>query len=418
MTTKLSEHEQELTITVPGEVVVKEYASAFRNIQQVATRPGFRAGKMPASLVKQFYGSEINRKLIEKLIERSFEQTCKEKNLIPVSQAKTELVGEFHPERDFSYRASFQVKPLVIINNFEGLNLEFKNFVFGEEDLDAELQGIRESQAIFAAPTTRDSISESDLVECDSDVLIDGEMNTNYSHKDYSVPLFAENIPADLKAALVGKKVGEIASVNYTMPDDHQDEAIKGKVCEMRLSIKAFKERVLPELNDDFAKDLSDKFSSLEDVRESIKLRLTITANRRRDYFNQSAIIKALVENNPVEVPPAMVERAAVSLINRELESMDKAVAKEAVANHWQELWASVQTRALFKVKTDLVLEALIQKLGISASEEEIDNRVHNNKDLHREDAQYGIQVEKILEAVKKSAHITTQDEPLYQKGN
>lgn len=418
MTTRPSEHEKELTITVPVEVVVKEYATAFKNIQQVASRPGFRPGKLPANLVKQFYGSEINRKLIDKLVEKSFAETCQEKNLTPVSPAKTEIVGEFHPERDLTFRAIFQAKPQVIINKFEGLELEFKNIIVHEDDLNEELKGVRESHALFVTPPMRDAIAESDLVECDSDVFIDGAINANYSHKDYSVPLFAENIPADLKSALVGKKIGEIAIVHYTMPDDHQDEAIKGKVCEMRLHIKAFKERVLPELNDDFAKDLSEKFTNLEDLKESIKLRLTISANRRRDYYNQNALIKALVENNPVEIPPAMVERAALTLINREIENMDKAMAKEALANHWQELWNSVQARALFKVKTDLILEALIEKLNINAQEEEIDNRVHNTKDLAREDAKYSIQVDKLLEALKKSAHITTVEEPLYPKGN
>lgn len=418
MTTTLSEHDRELIITVPPEVVAKEYSVALKKYQQKASRPGFRPGKMPEAMVKQLFGAEIKSQLLEKLIEQSFQNACKENNITPVSQAKTELVKDFQLNEELAYKAIFQVKPEVNIKNYEGLNIELKNIIFNQDDINDELQSIRESQAFFVSPQGRDEVGEFDTVECDSEVLIEGILNPDYCHNDYSVPLFASNVPPDLKAALIGKKVGDVGSVMYTMPEDHQDEVIKGKQCEMRLRIKSFKERILPELNDDFAKDLSDKFQSLAEVKESIELRLSITANRRRDYYNQNALVKALVDNNPVEVPSAMVDRATYSLIERQLQTMDKENAEKFARDHFHEMWESFRPKASQKVHADLILEALIEKLELKASEEDINYRVQNTKDLEPEDAKWMIEVEKALDAVKKVSHITVVDEALFPKGS
>ena len=406
---------QELTITVPSEIVAREYNLTVKKIQQKASRPGFRPGKMPEAMIKQFYNHEINQTVLDKLIEDSFDKECAEKKIRPVSQAKTELVGEFKPNQELVYKASFQVMPELDIKNYENLNIELKNIIFSEQDINEELEYLRENQAMFVSPE-RTEISACDLVECDSEVLIEGVLDNNYSHKDYSVPLFAPNVPENLKTALIGKKVGDIASVMYTMPEDHQDEIIKGKECEMKLSIKAFKERVLPELSDDFAKDLSDKFTSLEDIRESINLRLTITANRRRDYHNQNAIIEALINNNSFDVPSSMIDRATYALLERQLSSMDKQAAQKMAQEHWNEMWQSLRPRAVFKVKADLIFDNLMNKLDIQASDEEVDYRVKNSKDLEPEDASWQIRVEKLLDIVKKSSNITTVDELLYPK--
>lgn len=415
--TKTSEHERQLTITVPQDFVGKEWKVAVDNVQRVATRPGFRPGKMPRTMVVSFYGNEIKKKLMEKLVEKSFDDACKQEHLIPVSKPVLEPVGDIISDQAFTYRAIFQVKPAVNVANYEKLKIELKKFVFSESDIDDEIRALQENMATFVEAKDRQEICANDLVQCDSEVMIDGAINPNYSHQDYAVPLFAENVPADLRDALVGKKVGDKAEVSYTMPADHQDEAISGKVCLMHLTIKSFKERVLPEINDDFAKDLSEKFTSLADLKESVRLRFNITVSRRDEYYRQDAISKALVAENPFEVPPALIERMALSLINRELEAMGEKAAGEVVKNHWQEVWQSVQERAQFRVKVELILEALINKLNIEVSDEEVAQKAAKTKDASRDDAKYALQIEKLMTAIEKSAVASIIEEPLFPKG-
>jgi trigger factor len=414
--TETSQHERELTITIESSMVGQEFLEAVNKVQRVASRPGFRPGKMPRPMVMNFFGAEIKQKLIKTLMEKSFDDACKEKELIPVSKPMLEPMGEIFQDQPFTYRAIFQIKPKVVLATYQKLPIERKKFVFSETDVDDELRSLQENMATFVEPSDRKEIGLIDLVQCDSIVKIDGIENPNYSHKDYGVPLFA-NVPADLKNALVGKKVGDSATVKYTMPADHQDESISGKECEMFLTVTSFKERVLPVLNDDFAKDLSDKFTTLEEVKESIRLRFSTTVKRRDEYFRQEAITKALVNANPVDVPPALVERMALSLINRELEAMGQKAAEDLMKNHWQEMWQSVQERALFRVKIELLLEVLIAELNITAEEGEIVKKMSLSKDMSREDAAYSVQVEKVMLAVEKEALTTFVEEPLFSKG-
>lgn len=413
----ISQHEKELTITIPSAVVSNEFKKTFSKVHQVASRPGFRPGKMPASMVLNFFGDKIKKDSIDSLVDKSFFDACKNQELIPVSQPRIEPVGAFDQNAPFIYKAIFQVKPKVEVEKFEKLKIEFTNYSFSESDVDDELKALQESMATFISPESRTQIGAEDLVECITEVSIDGVVMPKYSHKDYSVPLFAQNVPEDLRGALIGKEVESEAMVDYTMPEDHQDEELKGKTCQMKLTIKSFKERKLPALDDEFAKDLSEKFTSMEDVKESIRLRFNITAKRRNEYFRDEAITKALVENNPLEVPPALVEKMAMSLINRELETMKENVAQDLVKNHWNELWESVKTRALFRVKAELILEALISKLEVKVSEEEISERVKKLKNIDRENAKYAIQVEKVLNVIEGTSEKSVKDVPLFQQG-
>lgn len=415
--TEPSLHERQLIITVPRVLVGQEWNNALNNVQRVATRPGFRPGKVPRSMVMSFFGNEIRQKLMEKLVEKSFDNACKEKSLVPVSKPVLEPVGELLQDQAFTYRALFQIKPSITVNSYKGLNISIKKFVFSEADVDDEICSLQENMATFVEPKDREEIGPNDLVQCDTDVSVDGTLHPNYSHQDYGVPLFAENVPEDLRKALVGKKVGDKATFAYTMPSDHQDEAISGKTCDMHLTIKSFKERVLPKINDDFAKDLSDKFNNLEDLKDSVRLRFNITVKRRDEYYRQDAVTKALVEANPFDVPPALVERMALSLINRELEAMGQKVAEDLVKNHWQEMWQSVQDRAQFRVKVELILEALINMLNIQVSDDEINQKIANVKDANVDDAKYSIQVEKLMAALEKDAVVSMVEEPLFQKG-
>ncbi|HXW60310.1 MAG TPA: trigger factor [Myxococcota bacterium] len=410
----VSEHECELTITVPKAVVNKEYEHTLVGIQRVASRPGFRPGKIPRSMVQSLYGAEIKKTLSQKLMENSLKVACKERKLTPISEPKFEALDDCEREKAFTYRAQFQKKPSVLINNFEGLSITIKNFVFGPKDIEDELDNLREAHATVASCQDRQAIGVNDAVICESEVFIDGERKEEHCHKDYMIAVFDKTVPENVRNALIGKSIGDKVAVSYTIPSDHQDEEVKGKLCEMNLVINDFKERILPALDDDFAKDISDKFHCLSDLKESINARLTLMARRRNEYFRQDAILHALVQNNPLLVPPVLIERMALHLINRELEGLPKDVAEDAVKNRWATMWESVQSHAQFRVKSQLLLEALIEKLDIKASDEELAAFRKKGKEVDREDATYSLQVEKLLAMVEKASSITFVDEPLF----
>lgn len=413
--TNTSKHERELLITLPIALVNKEYDQTVNNIQKVASRPGFRPGKMPRNMVLSLYGAEIKRTLLKNLMENTFPDALQDKALVAVSDPRFEPQGECQREKAFSYKAFFQVKPTIEIKSYEGLAIDVKNFVVPPEAVDNELEHVRESYATLVSPEDRDTVGPEDIAYCRAEIFYDGELSDEQSTDNYVMPLFNKEAPSIVREALLGKKVGETVKVNHTVPEDVYEENLRGKKCEMILEIKEIKQRILPNLDDDFAKDLSDKYTCLDDLKEAVSTRLNITARRRNDYYKQDAIMRALLEHNPFEVPPALIERMAFHLINRELESLPKDVAEDAIKNRWQMMWESVQEHANYRVKSQLLLEALIEKLDIEVSDEEVNSFLRNGKkDIDKNDAIYSIKVEKLLNIVEKSSVINIQEQPLF----
>ncbi len=411
-------HERELTVTVSPELVNQEFTNTLNNIQRVAQHKGFRPGKMPRSMVLSFYDAEIREKLIEKLYQKSFNSACEKEDIIPVSPPKWSPLGEVVQAQPFTYKAVFQVKPKISSPEYKGLKIELKKVCFDEADVDDEIKDIQASMATFVETNERSEIKESDLVECDYVVKVDGIINPKLGHTDYSVPLFAEHVPQNVKDALIGKKISQMASIQYTMPANDQDAEIAGKSCEMLLTIKSFKERILPKIDDELAKDVSEKFDTLENLKESIRLRFKMIAARRDEYYRQEAISRAFVEKNPLEIPDALVGRVALSLVNRELETMGKKTAQELTKNHWAELWQSVQGRAQFRAKAELLMEALIKELDIAVTEDDILDKVERIKDISKEDAEYSLKVDKLLTIMEKEGNLSTLEEPLFKAGH
>jgi trigger factor len=270
--------------------------------------------------------------------------------------------------------------------------------------------------ATFREPTDRKIIQNQDLVSVDTTLLIDGVIDPKGSNTDEKISFYDELPETDfIKSALLGKQIGDEVSV--AIPEEEKWEEQKEKDCRIIFRINSIKERMLPNIDDNLAKDVSDKFSTLDQLKESIRLSLTITAKRRYEYLKQETITKALIDKNPFLVPPALVERMALSLINRELEAMGEKVSSELVKNHWQEMWDSVQERAQFRVKAELLFESLIKSLEIKTTEEEILNKVNSLKNISKEDAQYSLEIEKLLNIIEQQGQVTIISESIIQKG-
>jgi|GEM_PF-1820951 len=411
-------HERELTVTVPSKLVGQEFSKTLNSVQRVSHHKGFRPGKMPKDMVMSIYGAEVKEKLIQKLIKDSFDFACKKEDIIPVSRPQWEPVGGIEQDKPFTYRAVFQVKPKVAPPTYKGLAIEFKKVIFNENDVLQEIVDLQEGMATFVTPAERKEIGDGDLVECKSIVSIDGVVYPQYSQDDYAIPMYADYIPADVKATMRGKGISDVVSIAHTMPSHIEDQDIAGKPCEMTLTILSFKERILPKMDDELAKDISDRFTTLDELKDTIRQRFTLTARHREEGLRQEAILKALVEKNALEVPEALVEQMTLTLINQELKALEKHVAAELLNKHLHELWPVMKERALFRVKANLLTEALVKDLEIDATDEEVAQRVKRKDKLTNEEAAYIIKIDKVLGAIEKDAIVTVVEEPFFKTSN
>ncbi|HXW53253.1 MAG TPA: trigger factor [Myxococcota bacterium] len=410
-------HERELTVTVAREAVDREFANTVNNVQRLAQHKGFRPGKMPKEMVLKLYSGEIKGRLKERLFEKSFDSACEQENIIPVSPPKWSPLAEVEPAKSFTYRAVFQVKPKVASPVYRGLKVELKKVCYTEKDVDDEIADIQASMATFVEPSERSDTRDCDLVMCDSVVMVDGVINERLSQRDYAVALFADDVPEELKKALMGKKRADVASAHYTVPANNQDPEIAGKSCEMILTVKSIKERVLPAIDDELAKDLSEKLTSLDDLKRWIRLRFDLMVKQRDYRYRQEAFAHALVDENPLEVPDALVRRAALTMMNREFETIDKNAMEDLVKNHWAEMWEEFTGRAQFRVRAELLMEALFEELAITATDGEVFDMVKAVKDMSEENAAHAIKVDKLIAVMEAAAAVTITEEPLFDAG-
>ena len=405
-----SEHERELTVTLPKSLVNNELNIIIDSVSKTASRPGFRPGKMPRNMVISFYNQQIKQQLKEKLFEKSFDHACKDHNLVPVSQPKWETLSNIDNNEPFIYKAIFQVKPNIENPIYQNLNLEFTKFTFDDTDIENELKSMQAYAATFKEITERNIVQEQDLIIADVTFITNGVIDS--TKKDESIHLYDEHhTPHFVKSALIGKKIGDKVDVN--VPDEDVNNQ---RDLHITIEIKSIKERILPNIDDDLVKDLSNEFNTLDEVKASIKLRLQTTAQQKYEYFKQEAITKALIEKNPFLVPPALIERMALSLINREMEAMNGKISPDFVKDHWQEIWDHMQQRAEFRVKAELIFESLIKSLNIKVSEEEINNRISKIKNINKEDAAYSLEIEKLLYLIEQQSQITFINEALINK--
>lgn len=407
-----SEHEQEITITISSHGVVEEYEKALQSVCQNASRPGFRKGKMPKNMVENLYLNQIKKLSVERLVDKSLKKALNDKSIHPLSQPILKESDDLTLEKPFTFKVSFEVKPPVKIVKFKNFNLSIAKFSFDEGDVEQELEQIRDSFATFKEPIERNFIGENDLVFAKSEVKIDDVFDKSYSQKENRIPMFAKDVPENIKAALLGKKMGETVIVPHQLPKNNEEEQ-NNKSCELFFTILSIKEKILPKLDDDFAKDFSSEFSSLEDLKESIRKRFKLSLARRNEFYEKEAITKALIEANPVDAPSMLIEKATISLIKKELERFDKKTADKIIKESLDKLWKSYEPRAIINIKAELLYEELINKLNITASEEKVKDILKSYKDISKEDAVYSVQVGELINIIKNESHITYIDESI-----
>lgn len=427
-----SSYERELTVTVNNFEITKQYENLVKKIQLSASVKGFRAGKVPVDMIKKLYKDKIQQELVNTVVESSIDEICKTNNIFPISKAEFEPLESFAQNKDFTFTAKFQVKPNIEVSNFENLSFEVTNFIFDESDIDHELQNLRKKMATFITPQ-RTEITDSDLVIGDLQVKIDDEFKKEQEIKGHMIPIYENNTPESIKKALIGKKIGDevIIEHEFALPHEHEHDhnhdqecnhQPQKKVAHLYFTISSIKEIILPAIDDDLARDISDKFQNLNELKETIKL--SLANNKKQNDFLQKkyALTKALIDNNNFEVPPVLVQRIAMSIVdemlhNENTKNLSKKEVEEMLKNNWHEIWPLAHERASFQLKSELIYENLIEKLNI-ASDSEIVAKLIKNKKMNVEEAEFSSKVDNLLKLIEEKSQITVVDKHLLEKGN
>lgn len=397
---KVSTLQRKLNVELPSAVVQSTFNKIYKTVQKDANIKGFRKGKAPLETIKSIYGGKIHHEVVNELISSHYFKALEEHKLHPINDPHFEF-DEPKSDKDFSFSASFEVRPEVTLKKYEGLNVEKEKFVFNDKKVEEVLNNIRGSRAEFT-PIKEDRAAKlGDTAVIDFKGFLDGDKPLeNGEGKDHNLALGSNSFIEGFEAGIVGMKVGSTKKINLKFPDQYHAADIAGKAVTFEVTLKELKEKILPELNDEFLKSIGAN-ETLAEITESIKKDLTESEKKRIEDNYKNNLLKQLVAENPVEVPNSLLESQKQALIANMKEKMKSQGYDEAYLTEYQNKWQDDITQtAKEMIQSNFIIDTIAQKHDLICTQEDIEKKFKDYVD------QTGIDIDRIREHYSKQDQI------------
>ena len=354
-----------------NEALTRAYKKNVKNFNV----PGFRKGKVPMNVVKQYYGVEVLLEdAVNFAIDGSYSEVLKENNIIPVDYPKIDVV-EVGEGKDFVYTAEVTVYPEVELGEYKGLSVEKKTYEVTEEEVAKKLKEMQEKNARVESKE-EGTVENGNIAVIDFKGFVDGEAFQGGEGHDYSLEIGSKTFIDTFEEQLVGAKVNDTVEVNVTFPENYGKEELNGKPAKFEVTIKEIKVKELPELDDEFAKETSE-FDTIAELKADITTKLEAANAERADREFEEAVINAVAENAKVEIPAVMVEKEVDKMVQNlqqrlQYQGLNLEQYFQFTGTDEEKMREYMRENAATKVKVDLVLEAVEKAENIDATEEEI----------------------------------------------
>lgn len=381
---QLAGNKVELKVEVEKERVNEALQQAYKKVVKEVNIPGFRKGKVPRKILEARYGKEVlYHDAFDFLIPAAYNQAVKAAEIEPIDQPE---ISEFKISADqpATFTAIVEVKPEVELGQYTDLGIEKKEAELAEEELENQLKAYQEQHSQLEH-TEREVVADKDFVIIDFEGFIDGKQFPGGSGEEYTLEIGSGTFIPNFEEQLIGQKVGEEVELNLTFPENYQTEDLAGQDVLFRVKIKEIKEKKLPELNDEFAKEVSD-FESLEQFEADLKEKMLEQKKQQLQQQLENELIKKVSENTTVDIPTPLVNNEldmmyhnlAYSLSRQGINIDDYFKHINSSKEDWQE---QNREHATERAKNNLVLESIAKKEGIKVSDEEIDKSVEGMAD-------------------------------------
>jgi trigger factor len=379
-----AENEVVLTVEVPAETVKKAFERTLGRLQREANLPGFRKGHVPRPLVIQRLGEEYVRvEAMQDALPEWYDEALSSADVDAVSMPDLGVdVAQFDPEQSFSFTATVQVKPTPVLGEYKGLEVPRREVEVAEGQIDSQLAMLQERMASLK-PVEDRAVKKGDFVLMDLEGLSEGEVIDGAQASDYMTQIGGGNLIPGFEEALEGVLRDEEKILDLTFPDDYHAESLQGKPVTFKVKVKEIKEKTVPDLDDEFAADVSE-FETMEELRADVRGRLQAAAEAgaRREF--RAAAVDKVVEGATVTVPPAMIEREAHHLYHDLEESVGQQgttmdVYLKVMEKTPEQVEAELHPQAETIIKRRLVLEAIVAAEGLEVSDDEIAEQVRQD---------------------------------------
>ena len=392
---KLEKNMAKLTVEVAAEEVEAALQNAYLKNRKQISVPGFRKGKVPRQMIEKMYGPEVfYDDAANALIQKAYPQAADECELEIVSRPTVDIV-QLEKGKSFIFTAEVAVKPEVTLGQYKGIEVEKADTAATDEEVNAEIDKEREANSRTISVEDR-AVQDGDMTVIDFEGFVDGEAFEGGKGTDYPLTIGSGAFIPGFEEKLVGAEIGKEAEVDVTFPEEYHAKELAGKPAVFKCTVKEIKVKELPELDDDFAQDVSD-FDTLEeykaDVRKKVEEKKAADAKAKKE----DAVIEKIIEGAAMEIPDAMVETQAERMVDEfaqrlQMQGLTMEQYLQFTGGNVQALVEQSKPQALKRIQSRLVLEAVVAAENLTASDEELD------AELGRMAEQYKMEVEKLKE--------------------
>lgn len=410
---------------IPADRVDKAFARMYRQFGRQAKVRGFRSGKVPQHVLRGLYGTEIQARVLSELVEESLAGAVADEGLEPVSEPRLEA-GDLSEAQPFAFTAVVEVKPEIELKNYRAVPVERIRADVGDEEVERALKALQDRNAQLEPVEGRDEVAEGDHVLVDFAGSVEGEPFPGSTAENYAVDVGAGQALPEFEQGLVGMKRGVAGNIAVNIPAEANDERLAGKTADFQVTVQDIRHKILPALDDEFARDYGE-CDSLEELREKLRAELQSEIETLQNGPLKDQIMEHLVEEHSFEVAPSMVDRE-LSYLMRRARSQREMSGAEAPEPTTEELREELTPRAERRVKMMLLVEKIAAAEGITASDEEVDGRIEAlarasggqaasvreqyGQDWARETMRSQLVSEKTLDFLLAQADVTVVDPP------
>jgi len=362
---------KKLKIVLPKEAVSKELDAGFLKIKNDAKIKGFRRGKVPRHILERTYGQQVRAEVAEKLVQATyFDAVEKEKlDVVAHPEIKTPV---FEEDGSFSYEAEVDTRPQFELQDYKGVEIEKEEITVADVELDSEIERLRKEMAPLRSVEDR-TAQESDIVIVDFDGFHEGEQMKEVHGENVNVDVGTAQYGQEFEKKLVGMKKDEESSVEVNFTADSPNPSLAGKKIEFKIKVNDIKERILPELDDEFAKDVGEEFDSLETLRQHVKEKILAEKEQAQEGDISDRIMQKLTETNQFEVPSRLVQYEINEYIKQTEETLQRGgLSLEAAGINRAEAEERYRETAVKRVRGDFILKKIAEQEEIKVLDEDI----------------------------------------------
>ena len=369
----ISTVKKKLTIEVASDAVTREMDKALADVAKKAKIPGFRPGKAPKVIVEKHYGEEVRNEVLHRLLSESYLQALQEHNLNPVEVPQIDNVSSLAKGSPLTFTATVEVRPTIELGTYDGIEVKEESLVVSDDEVSQTIDRLRDMYAQLEVVEGR-PLEKNDTAIIDFEGFRDGKPIEGAKSAGYALSIGSGSLIPGFEEQLTGMNRGETREIKVTFPADYNNKELAGKEAAFTVALKEIKKKVLPELNDEFAKDIGNN-ATLAELKEGIKKDIEARKRDEQASAQREAVLAKLVDAHSFDVPPGMVERELLSMAKSQATRMARR-GVDVKSFDYSKFQDENRLLAEKRVKGILLLDEIADKEKIEVADQEVNNAI------------------------------------------